>query len=90
MDFITDALAEGMVVDEILLDFAKSFVLVPHQKLLHKIAVYGVSEKLVSWLRDLFCARKQIVIVADSKLEWSDVISGVPQGSVLGPLLFVL
>ena len=71
----------------VFLDFAKAFHLVPHRRLLHKLAGYGVSDEILSWFEDFLSNRKQRVVVGE---EMSDVLSGVPQGSVLGPLFFVV
>ena len=86
LDFITALLVDGLKVDEVLLDFAKAFDLVPHRRLLHKNAGYGVSYDILSWFEDFLSNRKQLVVVGEKMSEWSDVLSGDSQGSVLGPL----
>ena len=79
-----------LVSMRIMLVFAKAFDLVLHRSLLHKLAGYGVSNDLLSWFGDFLSDRKQRVIVGEARSEWTDFLSGVPQGSVLGPLLFVV
>ena len=90
LDTITDAVNRGLSVDLILLDFAKAFDKVSHEKLILKLKEYGISEILVRWVREFLSNRKQRVVIGDNSSCWEDVISGVPQGSVLGPLLFTI
>ena len=79
-----------MVAVLVLLDFAKAFDRVLHEILLHKLAGYGFTGELLSWCRGFLCGRKQRVVIGDDVADWTDVVSGVPQGSVLGPLFFVI
>ena len=88
-DFITASLAGGLNFDEVLLYYAKAFYLVPHRRLLHKLAGYGVSREILSWFEDFLSNLKQRVVVGQKMSEWSDVLSCVPKGSVLGPIFFV-
>ncbi|MEW8548082.1 MAG: reverse transcriptase family protein, partial [Candidatus Thiodiazotropha sp.] len=76
-------------VDIILLDFSKAFDKVPHQRLLHKLEYYGVRGGTLSWIKEFLSGRSQQVILEGQKSSQKEVLSGVPQGTVLGPLLFL-
>ena len=76
-------------MDVILLDFAKAFDKVPHQRLLHKLDYYGVRNSTLCWIESFLHNRKQLVLLDGTKSSEADILSGVPQSTVLGPLLLL-
>ena len=90
LDKWTEALDNGHYVDCIYMDFQKAFDKVPHKRLLEKIKSYGIVGPTLSWIEDFLLNRSQKVLLNGAGSEWENVTSGIPQDSVLGPILFVI
>ena len=90
VDSWLDVLDNGKLVGLLLVDFKKAFDLVDHEILLAKLKIYGINEATASWFKSYLAQRQQLVSIGEVKSELKSITCGVPQGSILGPLLFLL
>jgi len=87
---VTKTLDKGASYDVILVDFQKAFDKVPFDGMLAKAKAHGINGELLKWLENWTISRKQRVGLNGAESDWADVLSSVVQGSVLGPILFLI
>ena len=89
LDDVTSAVDQGQLIDVVYLDFKKAFNSVPHVRLLGKLSALGIKGTLNDWICSFLCDCKELVVVDGCKSSPKEMISGVPKGRCLGPLLFI-
>ena len=90
LDKCAKAIVEGNVVDTVYPDFMKAFDTVSYMRSVGKLKAYGVEGNIATWITEYLSNRSQVVLVNGEKSVPANVISGIHQGTVLGPLLFVI
>ena len=90
LDKWTEALDRGLTIDCIYMDFQKAFDTVPHKRLVGKLRSYCITKDIIGWIESFTTCRTQQVVVGNECSRWISLTSGIPQGSVLGPLLLVI
>ena len=88
LEEITKWVDDGSPVDVIYLDFQNAFDKVPHQRLIRKLKSHGMGISIINWVEQWLTDRRQRVVVDGEVSIWKSVLSGLPQGSVLGAILF--
>nr|XP_047145670.1 uncharacterized protein LOC101240861 [Hydra vulgaris] len=87
---ISKALSDKISMDVAVIDFSKAFDMVPHMRLIYKLEAYGFTGNLLNWIKLFLHQRFQRIVMGDYVSLWLEVLSSVPQGSVLGPILFII
>jgi hypothetical protein len=87
---VTKELDNKHAVDIFFFDLSKAFDMVPHTRLINKLKTLKISDKVVRWIENYLSGRRQRVMVRGEMSDWLEIFSGVPQGSVIGPILFLI